>query len=118
MNMLLIKLGAMALLIAFSFGAGWRVHDWKVTAATAKQLELAIKDRDQKQAKLNEVANELEDAKSRLRILRDTVTTEVTKIVERPIYRNECFDDDGLRSLKSAIGRKGVNPAKSASAVR
>lgn len=28
---------------------------------------------------------------------------EVQKIVERPVYRNVCLDDDGLRELNAAI---------------
>ncbi|MCP2041534.1 hypothetical protein L1281_002136 [Neisseria sp. HSC-16F19] len=28
---------------------------------------------------------------------------EVQKIVERPVYRNECFDTDGLQQLNTAI---------------
>lgn len=31
---------------------------------------------------------------------------EVQKIVEKPVYSNVCFDDDGLRELNRAIGGK------------
>lgn len=31
------------------------------------------------------------------------ITVEVDKIVERPVYRDHCFDADGLRQLGAAI---------------
>lgn len=30
---------------------------------------------------------------------------EIEKIIERPVYRNVCLDDDGLRELNRAIAR-------------
>ena len=34
-----------------------------------------------------------------------TITLEVEKIVERPVYLNACFEPDGLRALNRAIQR-------------
>lgn len=34
-----------------------------------------------------------------------TQYVEVEKIIEKPVYRNICFDDDGLRELNRAIAR-------------
>ena len=33
----------------------------------------------------------------------ETVTREVQKIIDRPVYLNHCFDDDGLQQLNSLI---------------
>jgi len=32
-----------------------------------------------------------------------TVTREVQKIIERPVYQQHCFDDSGLQQLNSLI---------------
>ena len=45
-----------------------------------------------------------------------TIRTTVEKIVERDVYRNVCFDDDGLRALSAAI-KPGDAAAKSGNAV-
>ncbi len=37
-----------------------------------------------------------EAAKSEQHVQVETVTREVQKIIDRPVYLNHCFDDDGL----------------------
>lgn len=34
-----------------------------------------------------------------------TITQEVERVVEKPVYRDVCFDDDGLRLIRAALGR-------------
>ena len=60
--------------------------------ATAKKL-----DRGDKAA----VGHEAD--KSQIRTEFVTITQEVERVVEKPVYRNMCFDDDGLRLLGNAI---------------
>ncbi len=33
----------------------------------------------------------------------ETVTREVQKIVERPVYKSSCIDDDGMQQLNELI---------------
>ncbi|CAM9410950.1 hypothetical protein [Acinetobacter bereziniae] len=56
-----------------------------------------------KQNKINKVSADYEQLKSEQRIKVETVTREVQKIIERPIYNNVCIDDDGLRNINSLI---------------
>lgn len=35
--------------------------------------------------------------------VREPITKEVVRVVERPVYRHDCFDDDGLRLANSAL---------------
>ncbi|RLZ08776.1 hypothetical protein EAH57_07045 [Acinetobacter sp. 2JN-4] len=55
------------------------------------------------QNKVNEVSEDYEKLKSEHRVKVERVTHEVQKIVERPIYLNRCFDDDGLSEINSLI---------------
>lgn len=41
--------------------------------------------------------------KERMRVQFVTITEEVERVVEKPIYRDVCLDDDGLRILRRAI---------------
>lgn len=54
-------------------------------------------------------ATKLEVANAKARVVTRTVTVEVEKVVERPIYRNVCLDADGLRIAQCAI--RGESPA-------
>lgn len=55
------------------------------------------------QNQVNEVSADYEKLKSEQRVKVERVTREVQKIVERPVYLNRCFDDDGLSEINNLI---------------
>lgn len=71
----------------------------KIQALERKQLKALI----EKQNEINRVSADYETAKSEQRIKVETVTREVQKIVEHPIYQQHCFDDDGVSAINSLI---------------
>ena len=56
-----------------------------------------------KQNEINKVSSDYEAEKSKQKVRVETVTREVQKIIDRPVYLNHCFDDDGLQQLNSLI---------------
>lgn len=98
---------------ALSFGAGWKVHDWKVEAEASEGKEKAAKKEDKK-------AEDFEDYKQTERVKFMFVRKEVERIVEKPFYAAsapECLDADGLRALDDALrGKAPSEPASSVSA--
>ena len=71
----------------------------KIQAIEQKQLKALA----EKQNEINQVSADYEQIKSAQRRQVETVTREVQKIIERPIYNNVCIDDDGLRVINSLI---------------
>ena len=71
----------------------------KIQEIEQKQLKALA----EKQNEINKVSADYETAKSIQRRQVETVTREVQKIVEHPIYLNNCFDDSGLQQLNSLI---------------
>ena len=57
----------------------------------------------EKQNKINEVSADYEAEKSMQRVKVETVTREVQKIIDRPVYQQHCFDDDGVSAINSLI---------------
>ncbi|ENW95799.1 hypothetical protein [Acinetobacter sp. NIPH 298] len=55
------------------------------------------------QNQVNKVSADYEKLKSEQRVKVERVTREVQKIVERPIYKSVCIDDDGLSEINSLI---------------
>jgi hypothetical protein len=51
----------------------------------------------------NQHAEQLEKARAQREIVYRTITKQVDKIVDRPVYRNVCLDDDGLRVINDAL---------------
>ena len=64
--------------------------------------------RDAMTAQANEAVNSLETQNAKARIVYRTVTEMVDRIVDRPVYRNTCFDDDGLRLVNAALAGVAV----------
>ena len=62
------------------------------------------KDAEKKsQEKANEVSEEYEETREAERVRTEYITRDVQKIVERPIYINNCFDADGVSAINSLI---------------
>lgn len=99
---------AIALIAAALSGLGaWNVQAWRYAAKDAQrieaQAELARNDR-----KAAQVASEgFENDRTKTEIRYRTIDRQVQKIVDRPIYVRDCFDDDGLRVLRGALGAAG-----------
>jgi hydroxylamine reductase (hybrid-cluster protein) len=47
----------------------------------------------------------------------EQIEREVERIVERPVYRNVCFDADGLRIVNDAIADRPPDPARTVDTV-
>ena len=64
----------------------------------------------EKQNAINQVSADYEKAKSEQRVQVETVTREVQKIIERPVYQQHCFDDDGVSAINSLITGDSSEP--------
>ncbi len=73
-------------------------------AAKIQQIEQKhLKALTEKQNQINQMSSDYEAAKSEQRVQVETVTREVQKIIDRPVYLNHCFDDDGVSAINSLI---------------
>jgi hypothetical protein len=71
---------------------------------TIQKIEIAqVKALAQAQDKLNKVSVDYEKLRSEQRTKIETVTREVQKIVERPIYKSTCIDHIGLSAINGLI---------------
>lgn len=87
---------------AVAFSAGWRVK-----GAFVAERDLAVL--EAKQAFIEAYRKEegksaamFENRLKELRANEKVIQRERIKIVDRPVYRNECLDADGLRIVESA----------------
>jgi len=115
---------AAAALIAAAAGAagGWQARGWVADADELQRLQAEQRDALRRQEAAYGAAQRLELERQVIRTQIQTVTVEVPRVVERPVYRAECWDADGLRLVTQAIGATadpaqpdGPMPAASAS---
>jgi len=79
------------------------------------RLEWAEANRLQREAEAKKATaaaekKEVGDVKSR--VVYRTVTQSVDRYIERPVYRNVCFDADGLRDANTALRNPSATPGK------
>ena len=69
----------------------------------AERLQLVAEHarRNERQADHGAAGHEADRARIRTEFI--TITKEAERVVEKPVYRNICLDDDGLRLLARAI---------------
>ena len=87
-----------------------RVASEQCTAKIQKIEQKHLKALVEKQNAINQVSADYEKAKSEQRIKVETVTREVQKIIDRPVYQQFCFDDDGVSAINSLITSDSSEP--------
>ena len=63
-----------------------------------------------KQDQINKVSADYEAEKSKQRVQVEQITRTVQKIIDRPVYQQHCFDDDGVSAINSLITNDTSEP--------
>lgn len=79
--------------------SGWSLHAYFTVNDQIKTVETVI-----------EAAQEHEKVKVEVQTKFKTLYKEIDRVVEKPVYLNECFDPDGLRVLTEAIATSTNEP--------
>lgn len=80
-----------------------RVADQQCTEKIQQIEQKQLKALTEKQNQINQMSSDYEATRSEQRVQIETVTREVQKIIDRPVYLNHCFDDDGVSAINSLI---------------
>jgi hypothetical protein len=100
---------AIAALVGGLVYAGWTVRGWKDKSDEAREVKAIERAIEVFRKHEEGVARLLEEKLSKLRANQKIVEIRRESIVDRPVYRNICLDDDGLRLIEAA--RTGQAPA-------
>lgn len=98
------------------FGSGWQVRAWKAGADDADRLEQAALDAKRKYENADRAGQQYEGQRAGAQARERIVIQEVERVVQKPVYRSECLDDDGLRILAADIDQY-AGPGQPAPAV-
>ena len=104
-----LALYAAIALIASSLGVAgaWQVQSWRYEARDKARIEAQL-ELDRNNRKATQAASEgFENDRSKTNIKYVQIEVEVEKLIDRPVYRNVCYDTDGLRQLNEAIRTTG-----------
>ena len=98
-----------AAVVAVAFLMGWQVNGWRLAAEQAAAQEARQAMIDAFREEEAKAAIVLEKRLKELRANEKVIERERIKLVDRPVYNNECLDDDGLQLIERA--RKGKSDA-------
>lgn len=96
---------AIAALIALVIGAGgaWKVQEWHFAANEAARLEHEAEVRRLQARQADTAATGYEADRVQIKTEVQTILQEVERVVEKPVYKNVCFESEGIDQLKQAI---------------
>lgn len=83
---------------------GWHLRDMKAAHEDAQRVEAAAELERLRGVQADAAAGGHEADKARIRTEFVTITETLEHVIEKPVYRNVCFDADGLRTLAHALG--------------
>ena len=96
--------GFLILSLMGMIGTGvYKVKQWGYNEAKAECLEAAAKQRKTEETQIGKAATALEQDHTKTKIIYRTIEKQVTTYIDRPIYRTDCFDADGLRDANAAL---------------
>lgn len=116
--MVYTHLAAAILAAALAGWGAWVTQDWRYGAKEAARLESVIEAKRMNEKAADGAATGHEADKAKAKVQFRTIYQEVERVVERPVYRNVCLDDDGLRIISAAIGAKPAASEPAASVPR
>jgi len=110
-SLIFYGLAALAIIGALYGVYKWIDTTWETTAGIDrgtkdKQAEWDKANEDQRKreaAQSAEASTQVEVKSEKAKVVYRTITQSVDKIIDRPIYRNVCFDDIGLRDANAAL---------------
>jgi hypothetical protein len=68
-------------------------------------------------ARANTAESDLATERAKSHVVYQTITHEVDHVIDRPVYRSDCLDADGLRLANAALAGQAAPAAVPASAV-
>ncbi|PZO17615.1 MAG: hypothetical protein DCF26_09300 [Burkholderiales bacterium] len=89
----------------------WQVQNWRQNTIELQRIERAAKDTARNVETQYRAEGTFIQEQARAKVIYRRISVEVDKIVERPVYRDQCFDADGLRQLGAAIAGREAEPS-------
>lgn len=111
---------AFAVGLAIGGGGAWKVQGWRHDAAEKSRIEQEARSLLRRQENALDASMRFQQGQAEANTREVEVIKEVIRVVQKPVYREQCFDDDGMRiisaDIQAANARRGLGPEVPASA--
>ena len=99
-----IKLALIAGIFLAGLTSGVKIQAGLTAQRDLATLQAGAKAQARSVDKIDAAAAGHETDKAQIRTQFKTIIKEVDRVVQNPVYLHVCFDDDGLRAARAAIG--------------
>ncbi len=99
-------------IIGLLSGIAWKIYSAGQTAKQAEWERASAQQARKETVQSTNAATQLEAENAQAKIVYKTITRTVDRYIDRPIYRAECFDADGLRDANAALSGQTASPPK------
>ena len=89
--------------VAIGFTGDWKTQGWRWDAADKQRIEQEAKDLHRANERAQASSSTFESKRFANETKYRTVTVTLEKVVERPVYLQQCMDLDGLAALNEQI---------------
>lgn len=93
-------------------GIAWKIRESGKDAVRVEWSAANEKAGKEEAARAAQAAADLEVERGKKKIIYRKITETVDRYIDRPVYRNICFDVDGLRDANRALLGSFADPAK------
>lgn len=97
--------------MALGMASGWNVQKWRYQSKETMRLEAQVQAEKRRDKASYDASVNYEKERQNVQTRFRTITVEVEKIVDRPIYGQQCLDNDGLRIINDAIKATASKPS-------
>lgn len=98
----------------------WKVQGWRHDAAEKSRIEQEARSLLRRQENALDASMRFQQGQAEANTREVEVIKEVIRVVQKPVYREQCFDDDGMRiisaDIQAANARRGLGAEVPASA--
>lgn len=105
--------------LALGAAGAWKVQGWRHDAAEKSRIEQEARAMLRRQENAIEASVKFQASQASADAREAEVVKEVIRVVTKPVYREQCLDDDGMRILaadiQAANARRGLGAAMPAS---
>lgn len=109
--MIYTHLAAALAALAAGFGGAWQVQAWRYDSAQLERVERQAKDTFRNVERQDTAVGDYTKDQANAKVIYQRIVVEVDKIVERPVFQRQCFDDDGMRLIYRAIDGTDAKPS-------
>jgi hypothetical protein len=104
-------LAALSFTVSLGFGSGWKTNDWYRDSVDLAELNATNKAINASMDRESKIAGVVEEKLKNLRANERVIEREKIKLVDRPIYKSDCIDVDGLQLINRSKTAPAAKPA-------